>query len=166
MQNRKHNRKSGFTLIELLVVIAIIGTLASVVLVQLNEARAKSRDALRISQLDQVKKAMELYFHDNGEYPPHGGNNDSCGSNTCLTDADELVTGGYFATIPVDPITGNRQGGYRYMRTGSADGYVLMVRFETDTHNNFCRYVVGDGTNTWATISSYRDIETDPTCQP
>ncbi|TSC78674.1 MAG: putative General secretion pathway protein GspG [Parcubacteria group bacterium Gr01-1014_33] len=52
----------GFTLIELLVVIAIIGILASVVLASLNNARRKSRDARRISDMKQIQLALELYY--------------------------------------------------------------------------------------------------------
>jgi type II secretion system protein G len=60
---------SGFTIIELLVVIAIIGLLASVVLVSVNSARAKSRDAARVQAMKQVQSALELYYADNKHYP-------------------------------------------------------------------------------------------------
>ncbi|MDR3642937.1 MAG: prepilin-type N-terminal cleavage/methylation domain-containing protein [Candidatus Doudnabacteria bacterium] len=67
---RPKNQK-GFTLIELLVVIAIIGLLASVVLVALNGARAKSRDAKRIADIRQMASAMELFYNDNNSYPSY-----------------------------------------------------------------------------------------------
>ena len=66
---QKLKKYSGFTLIELLVVIAIIGILAAVVLVSLNSARSKSRDARRLSDMHQLQTALELYYNDCGGYP-------------------------------------------------------------------------------------------------
>lgn len=69
MKKLRNKNKAGFTLIELLVVIAIIGLLASVVLLALNSARAKSRDAKRLADIRQIASAFELYFNDNNAYP-------------------------------------------------------------------------------------------------
>lgn len=63
----------GFTLIELLVVISIIGLLSSVVLASLNNARAKARDATRLSEVIQIRNAVNLYYADNGGFPPVSG---------------------------------------------------------------------------------------------
>ncbi len=54
---KKYTR--GFTLIELLVVIAIIGILSSVVLVSLNSARNKGKDARIQSEVAQIRVALE-----------------------------------------------------------------------------------------------------------
>ncbi len=60
---------AGFTLIELLTVIAIIGLLASIVIVGLDTARAKSRDGKRIADIKQLQLSLELFFDANGGYP-------------------------------------------------------------------------------------------------
>ena len=65
----RNKNQSGFTLIELLVVIAIIGLLASVVLLALNGARAKARDAKRIADVRQLASAFELFYNDFNSYP-------------------------------------------------------------------------------------------------
>ena len=61
--------KKGFTLIELLVVVAIIGLLSTLSIVALNTARAKARDARRVSDIKQIQTALELYYNDNAAYP-------------------------------------------------------------------------------------------------
>ncbi len=54
----KSKTGAGFTLIELLVVIAIIGLLATLAVVSFSSARAKARDARRVSDMRAVSKAL------------------------------------------------------------------------------------------------------------
>jgi general secretion pathway protein G len=108
-------RPRGFTLIELLVVIAIIGLLSSVVLASLSQARSKSRDSRRIADLNQIRNALELYYHNFGDYPDclYSGNHSA--GTACGT----LLEGsGYIASIPKDPST-NLQYSYAHTSPGN-----------------------------------------------
>ena len=64
MKNEK-----AFTLIELLMVIAIIGLLASMLLVSLKGARMKARDAVRMAEISQFRKAFQTCYMAGGVYP-------------------------------------------------------------------------------------------------
>jgi prepilin-type N-terminal cleavage/methylation domain-containing protein len=64
--------RGGFTLVELMLVIAIIGILATVGIFMLNIARAKSRDAKRVSDIQIIRAALESYWLDQAAYPSAG----------------------------------------------------------------------------------------------
>ena len=60
-------KSKGFTLIELLVVIAIIGILAGIVLVNLNSARKKAKDAAVKGNMASLGAASAMYADDNSD---------------------------------------------------------------------------------------------------
>jgi len=65
-----NKKQKGFTLIELLVVISIIGLLSSIVLASLNVARQRAQIASAQQEGVQLQNALEIYYTDNGSYPP------------------------------------------------------------------------------------------------
>lgn len=66
-------KQKGFTLIELLVVIAIVGLLATIILVNLNQARMKGQVTQAGLNARSLKIAAELYYNQMGFYPPDVG---------------------------------------------------------------------------------------------
>lgn len=121
--------KKGFTLIELLVVIAIIGLLSTLAVVALGSARAKARDAKRLSDLKQVQTALELYYTDNNAYPVAATSTILGSTNmACLNSSGFAATGctnAYMGAVPTDP--GSNSYGY----TSAGTTYTIAATLES-----------------------------------
>jgi type II secretion system protein G len=128
-------KAKGFTLIELLVVIAIIGLLSTLAVVALNNARQKSRDAKRVSDVKQISTALELYYADNNGYPTAATGTVLGAAGTLCFDEDGFVAacdaGGttYMGLVPSNP----SPGGAAYTFTSDASTYSITFTLEGTT---------------------------------
>ncbi len=86
---KKYTKQGGFTILELLVVIGIIGLLASIIVINLTNARRRARDIKRIADIRQMQTVTEDYYGKNGKYPTLIG---------------DLVTGSFIPMWPLDPL--------------------------------------------------------------
>lgn len=163
--NEKQSHSHGFTLIELLVVIAIIGVLSSVVLASLNTARAKANNSRRLSDMMQVRTALELYYDTNGRYPIQvdwKGTTPGCyGTGSDPNTAIPGLVPTYLPTMPQDPkwvpssycylyVSDSVGSNYKFLIYGTVEGNPLAP----GTAN--ARYQAGCGTseNSYAIYTS------------
>lgn len=102
------NRKA-FTLIELLIVIIILGVLAALITGNFFTSLKKGRDAKRKADLEQITRALEMYYEDKKAYPTT-----ELVFGNALTDSDSGKV--YMQKVPNDPTSGKD---YEYL---SADG--------------------------------------------
>jgi len=122
-----------------LVVIAIIGLLATLAVVALQNARQKSRDAKRVSDIKQLQTSLDLFYSDNNTYPVEaaaitlgqaatdalcGGGFVAAGDATCTTDET------YMDRVPADPVD---NGTLIYQYTGDATSFGITFELEGAT---------------------------------
>ena len=88
MTQRK--KRSGFTLIELLIVMAVIAMLLTIALPRYFSSLERSREAVLRQNLALMRETLDKYHADKGIYP---------------ASLDELVSGKYLRSMPLDPIT-------------------------------------------------------------
>ena len=81
---------SGFTLIEILVVASLIGLLSTIGYGGFQAVTRSGRDALRKSDLEQLRSALEIYKSENSAYPD-------------ATNCKANITSDYINPYPDDP---------------------------------------------------------------
>lgn len=132
--------QKAFTVIELLVVIAVIGLLATIIIVRLGSLRAGARDSKRVTEVNSLRIALELYYTDSGEYPKSTEDEEWCSLEGAgeRPECTELVSGitPLFPQLPGDPLFGQgkeptgRLYSYQYISTSSGQGYMLHADLE------------------------------------
>lgn len=112
--------KKGFTLIELLIVIIILGVLAALITGNFFTSLKKGRDAKRKADLEQITRALELYYGDKKTYPL---------TNELIFGSTLTYSGNtYMQKVPNDPISGKN---YEYLSTTGTD-YKLFACLENN----------------------------------
>ena len=72
--HKQVSKQTGFTIVELLIVIVVIAILAAITIVAYNGIQNRATAAKEISDIQSIDKAIQLYYIDNGSYPPTPGN--------------------------------------------------------------------------------------------
>ena len=146
--------KKGFTLVELLVVIAILGILMVAVVLAINpvEIMKKSRDATRLSDMDTLRKAIDLSVADGATLSVTAAAGDSTVGTRVTTGTGwaNVDVSKYLSTLPIDPRNGVEfvdaavntiTGKYLYFSDGS--GYELNCYLESG--DNLSKYGTDGG---------------------
>ena len=131
--------KSGFSLVEIMIVVLIIGTLSTIVFVNVGKSKARARDSIRLSDMKTLVYALEMHFNEYGHYPGQTFEGVS-NSGEMIGDNDgpiEECLAPYVKYIPADPIHDGINYQYCYDpqdATPEGTGAVLaFYQAETDT---------------------------------
>ena len=151
-------RTQGFTLIELLVVIAIIGLLSSITIASMSNARAKARDSTRLRDVKSIQAALELYYADNGHYPPRN----QAITNACADGGNvrwDLLKADLepYIDLQIDPLGPQMSHRYRYDSDSADefDTYGFAVDMETKSSASL---VKNDG-GYWNNVNTLKRYE-------
>ena len=125
----------GFTALELLIVLAVFGLLVTLAVLSLNSARARTRDAQRLSDVSVLRNGLSQYYSEKATYP--------VSTDLYLAQpgakADKLTSDGFSASqdahppIYLDRVPMGPTANEYYHYHGGPNGYSLRFKTESDT---------------------------------
>lgn len=121
-----HSTKAGFTLIEILVVATLIGLLSTIGYTGFQTITRSARDALRKSDIEQLRSALEIYKSEYKSYPS---------ANGCSASFPDTT---YINPYPADPKSPTYS--YCYVPTAAtfAQGYSICAHLENGGTSDVC----------------------------
>jgi prepilin-type N-terminal cleavage/methylation domain-containing protein len=169
---RSYTQQKAFTLIELLVVIVILLAISYLVVIIVNpvEETRKSRDTIRLSDMESIFRAVNIVINSAGEPSvdllcvetnspclghshdpdPLIGNSDGRG---WVKVALNTITGVNFAHLPLDP---KNDTNFHYSYSSNGAGFEINAIFESEAYkhkmledggNNDNKYELGTSLN-------------------
>lgn len=115
VSGREGSLEQGFTLLELIVVITVIGILATMAIPNLLQTPIRANEAVLKTNLHTLRQVIDMHVGDKGYYPES---------------LDILVDEGYLRSVPLDPMTGERDWGTEFDEP--AEGFEDYEPAETD----------------------------------
>ena len=94
-------KKEAFTLVELIIVVVIIAILATIAFLTLGQYPQEARDVKRLSDKNNIEKALEIYRAQKGSYPKF----DTYEWKTVFWTGALNELNGTISTLPRDPLT-------------------------------------------------------------
>ena len=116
---------------EVLLVISIIGLLSAAGMFVITNAKGRARDARRVADVDQLKKALDLYVNQSETGYP------TTTTSICLDGSDlvntALMGAGFISQAIEDPIFQGTPNCIRYVTDIDGTNYTIQYFLETKT---------------------------------
>lgn len=126
--------KSGFSALEGLIVLAFFGLLITLGSLSLNSARARTRDAVRLSDMNTLRSALSVYWQQTANYPASPGVAiGQVGATDALTLAGFVPANAAQPPILLQKILSGPKSNEQYWYKGGPGGYTIRFETERDT---------------------------------
>jgi prepilin-type N-terminal cleavage/methylation domain-containing protein len=175
MRRKKISENYGFSLVELMFVVTVLAIISTLVAVNLNSARIKTRDTQRVHDIQEIRSALETYYNRYASYPtaitagqtfsvsntmyldpvpsnPTPKNDKSCGNNN-YTYAPTSDNRDYSLNFCLGDATGSASAGINSASSadlGTAPGLIGWWKFDEGTGTKIYDSTVNKNDATWS----------------